>query len=299
MYRNLLEAINALQGRNFAATLPTSGQALAWNDTSKRWEPATVGGVAIGELYSQMERTPASPNAKNEEMGGAISGSWTWNATNGTPSSSAMTTWLDTAAGTDAPLYNINTDIPSALVMRAGTHSPGGGQLVNVYRTFTSTSGTRWAVMAKIQTAWQASGDEFGFFIVKETPGTTVSTPALVDAVWVRFRDQGGSRITATRYASSVPTNLTDFNQPGFPIGAIYVAFTQNTDDKLEAWLSRDGVAWYPTSGGITSTSINGQVVNVGFRLYNNGISAFCLGIVEWVRFLEGNNNLWLMGMGN
>lgn len=44
-YRNLLEPDSSLQGRNLSATAPTSGQALIWNDTTKRWEPGAGAGT--------------------------------------------------------------------------------------------------------------------------------------------------------------------------------------------------------------------------------------------------------------
>src|SRR5262245_2651277 len=41
-YRTLLEPDSGLQGRNIATTAPTDGQALVWNNTSKRWEPCST-----------------------------------------------------------------------------------------------------------------------------------------------------------------------------------------------------------------------------------------------------------------
>ena len=48
--------VTGLQSRDVAATLPTDGQVLTWNNTDSRWEPSTVavsGGNTLEQAYNQ------------------------------------------------------------------------------------------------------------------------------------------------------------------------------------------------------------------------------------------------------
>lgn len=64
MRKDWLQPTADLQGRPVAATLPTDGQALTWNDTNKRWQPGTPTGGGIGPVSAQAS-SPVTVNSSD------------------------------------------------------------------------------------------------------------------------------------------------------------------------------------------------------------------------------------------
>lgn len=245
---------------------------------------------------TDMDTAPASPNAKNEEFTGAMTGA-TWIANTGTPTSSSTRSDFapfDGSTGVDItnPLYSINGIFPGMLAMRA----KNGARLL-VYKAFAPAAASAWAMGAKVRLVG-ASGIEDRIMV-----GVSAAVPTL----------------TSTEPANSLQAELRASTTMDYTLGAIvpasrpaasgaahqpfaYLALTGHTDGKIRVWYSLDGLGWsfIYTLAETTSPGGTGGVVQYAYLYHNDYHSSGepSVALVEWWRFLEGSNDLWALGGG-
>lgn len=225
---------------------------------------------------------PDSPNAKNEEFDEPMDAAWTFISNHPTPIS--VGTGRPFTVPSTVPKYNVDTDIKSGLVLRTVS-----GYNVMAYRPFVPTPGTKWAIMARLSIGQQTNDTGAYITLHKELP----TNPYYYDGDCIAL---GIRRLNdVVEYAREFAFNGGFLGEAQHQISGPmkFLAFTGNTDNSVWSWWSDDGVCWrylnqrsgIPTNGNIKYLS-----------LWNNGNGFGGYSAWDFVRFLEGDNDLQLLG---
>ena len=252
-----------------------------------------VSGSTATIYHRPFDRPPASPNAKNAELDSTFSSSWTWRASSGTPTSGALGYFMDTQPAN--PTYNFNSDLPGALVMM-----PALGGLMKAYIAFSPTTGTRWAVAARLGVMNPSGTDDQVRLVIENGVPSSSSADPSSGVVLDLGCQTGTAYFTLRSYKynggslNGSVTSITTLSP------SIYVAISgEATSNRIKAWWSSDGISWALLENFVGLT-INGGVNYVSLTTkdgHNNSTSA-AVGVFEWIRFLEGDNTLWNLGLG-
>lgn len=261
--------------------------------------PGGGGGGTVGTAvsWSQFDEEPsATAHADNEEMTAALDGAWTWQAQSGTPTNAALGNWHDTT--NTEPTWNLNSDVLGALVIR-----PKSGEIFKVYRSWAPATGTRWMVAAKVRLC-KSSGttDRVMFTVANAAPSSSSETPTNGVSLWIEnagtnngqdFKVQGEWRNGAGGLDVRTVSNYQG--------QTVYFAFVAKTDNYIYYYWSQDGLAWnlmyqiFSNSDLLTNT-----VTHVWISVRDGDTTNSqtpCIGIVEFIRFKTGSNNLWELSM--
>jgi hypothetical protein len=237
--------------------------------------------------WSGLDEAPVTANAKNEEMLAALT-SATWIASSGSPTNTTWTTFWDDSTGPADPRYNVDGTIPGCLVMQ-----PKSGARLMVYKSFAPASGTKWAIVAKIHMFFPSgTNDYIRVGISNATP--TVSSDDVTNSIAGELR---ATDIINT-YLASIRPGVQTLAGATSDASAGYIAIVGRTDNSIRTFLSRNGIAWR-LGEALTGATINGAVnyayIYVG-DYHNSGMPV--IAMVEYWRFLEGDNNVYAMGLG-
>lgn len=246
---------------------------------------ASGGSSGGGESWTPAD-TPAAAGDYDEEMDGALDAAWIWQASSGTPAEdNNFTNWVDTAPSD--PRYSVNGKLPGNLMLQ-----PVAGQIIKTYRAFPYAADIRWVIGAKVRLLGATGTDDrIVFAVEKDTP--TASRDEAYDGINVVLR-RSGNNSSVRSYLMNGGSSTPIAPSESLAVYTAYFAISQNTDNKLTAWISLDGVGWTRLSNLITGQPINGNVgyVFISVRDYaNTSGTGPVIGVVDWIRFRNGTND--------
>lgn len=251
------------------------------------------GGTASAVSWTQADEVPTGPNSHDDEFEDSSGSGWTFQASTSTIQNQSLGEWQEDTAPTD-PQWNIDTDIPSALVLSAEV----GVNNIKAYKAFAPTSGTRWAILAKVRVVIMQFGTNNSpgcrLWVENTTPTAANYVPTdgvVIDLTWVSNVWQGRSySINNGGAAANVTTGASQ--------STMYLGFAGQTDNGITTYISEDGLA-FRRLFKYTGLDINGAVSHVVIASGAVNASNHSITICEWIRFLEGSGNLWDLGSGN
>lgn len=251
----------------------------------------TYNGAAVWVTpFNVWDVPPATPNASNEEMNAALNVAWTWQASAGVPTNQSLGDWVNTQPA--APSYNVNSNIPSALVIMPATT----GRQLKVYRGFAPGAGTEWAVATKMSLVASAGANDRCLVALAKEAIPSSGSDEPTDGVDILIRNNNtGYEAQFVRWNGGVGTVVTIVGLS--PNTELYAAFTAATSNAITGWISTNGINW-TNLGTVSGLNINGNV-NTVWMAARSDVSASTIGAFEMIRFLTGNANLWALGMGN
>lgn len=230
-----------------------------------------------------LDPQPVSPNAANEEMLATTSG-LTFLTSSGSITNGAIASVFNSATPSTAN-WNSNSDFPGALVMQ-----PLNGQVLKGYKAFAPAAGTAWAVACKVRMAPTASADNprVSLVVTKDaTPSAAGDEPT--DGIICQFEAQGGGQCTVRGYSFNAGGGSSATNTTSTPATSAYLGIVAKTDNSIQCWGSYDGVGWFLIQS-YSGLNVNGAVANAYIAVKSAAVC--CYGVVEWLRFLSGSNNL-------
>jgi hypothetical protein len=245
---------------------------------------------------------PRAPHAANLEVkdkaAGAIPSGWTVLGNSGSTPTLQTLAGLFNNAGPNTNSHDINGDGCRGRWL----FTTAGAKVIHAYRAFAPASGTKWCAVVKVAyAAWStlSTDDRITFYLSKIVP-TTSDGDLTADCVVFEWRpaipDLRSFTVTAGT-GSALTSGGAQIN-PALAVSPLYLAFTCETDNSIILWASRDGAAWHKLQR-YTTGSIIGNVNYAGVSLNDaSGGADFTAGF-EFVRFLEGDNNLWKLGFGS
>jgi hypothetical protein len=258
-----------------------------------------AGGTSSGGAWSAFDTAPASPNAADDEFNSAtLDGDWTLSSQSAATEASILGDHpFDTVAS--AAKWNVHTDIPGALLMQ-----PKSGEIIKVYKTFAPTTSTRWAVLAKVNLYLLQRDSRLSLGVTKDASPSS-SSDSMTDSFHVQIRKSDASDemdIRAYYMNGGSPGGVTIYPGSKWGFGTAYLALTSLTSNAMRSWCSLDGIGWSCVSE-MSGQNINGAVTKVWLSVRDasggdRGSWGTTVGIVDYIRFLEGDSTLWKLGMG-
>jgi hypothetical protein len=245
-----------------------------------------------------MDVPPTSPDSIDNEFNSSMSG-WTFQASSGTPTEATLGEWQE-GTNPSNPTWNVNTDIPSALVMQALT----GVNTMKCYRSFAPSSGTRWAIFGKCRLVRLASGAANSLrtrlFIENTTPTAANDFPADGIVLELSWDTTSPAHYECRAFSVNNGSTGTITAIELYNLGTLYVAMTCNTSNAISAWVSQDGISWILMST-YSALDINGTVSHVALTAGGTNASDEGIAVWEFIRFLQGvsSGNPWDLGAGN
>jgi len=238
------------------------------------------GAASTAVSWSQLDEVPTGPG-------------WTAISTSGTPTNATLGEWQEFSPPATDPLWNADTDIPSALVMYPLT----GANNLTFYRTFAPSSGTRWSIVAKVRLVVLdenvANGPRAHLYVENTTPTATDDAPTdgiVVELSW----DQTHWECRSFQEQNGTPSNIETVDGAS----TMYLGLAGSTDNAIRAYVSGDGLGWVLLRS-YSGIDINGAVSHVAITAGQANTSEQVIAIWEFVRFAEGSGNLWDLGAGN
>lgn len=243
------------------------------------------GGGGGGTSWTPADAVPTTANAANEEMTGPLDAAWIWQASSGIPTQQTLGEWPSVAP--TVPEYNVNSDIPGTLVMR-----PLNGQRLKVYRPWPIV-GTSGCVVVKIRVAHTTgSDDRVNVALERDVPTASKDEPTRGPLVQLRANGSAGRDIRVYRFNGGGATGTVVTNT--MHASVLYIGFTSFTDNSIQVWWSEDGVGWH-RAVKFSAEDINGNIGYIFISAYDSNTSdgVPVVGIVDWVRFVDGSTNMW------
>lgn len=250
--------------------------------------PNTIG-FPMGDL-----RKVTNINARNCEFLGAPTFSgWNWQVSTGSLTQATASGWVS-YVGT-AQNYNYNYDVPSHLIVQ-----PAPGTIMKFYTQWSPPPYTNWAVAAKVGLN-NARHSNDAITLVASVYGPSAASADPTHGVGIQLKHNGINNDIASFYynggaKSGTLTMATTWST------MVYLAILCNAAGELHTYTSIDGINW----------SWNAIWNNAAYLFNTIGIShvwistvetagatnTSVIGTVDWIRFLEGSNNLWELTTG-
>ena len=255
--------VTKLQGRNVAATAPSDGQALVWDNATTSWKPGTVasGGSSSPALttygFYSPDKPPTSPSNFDDEFGG-----------------NALTGWSSFGAS-DVTISQADH------LLKLKQNSLSGYNLSGIYKPIPSGD---WSVISKIAlNAGAGSGSAYaegGIVFYEDAADITkkLKTVSIYNTAGAIIVGQNELWTNRTTYASAT--------QPGASIDAIkyqnfYYLRVDKVGTNIIVYYSSDGVDWNAVGA---SMAIGFTPLHLGLFVYNSATGAVASMICDWIR---------------
>lgn len=228
-------------------------------------------------------------NARNcEFLGSPTFSGWAYQASSGTPTVATVSGWVAYTGST--PYYNINYDVPSHLVMM-----PGVGTNMKFYTQWSPPPYTNWAVAAKVGIN-NARHSNDSIQLTASTYGPSAASNDPTHGVTLKLKHNGINNDITSYYHNGGALSGALTLQTNWAV-VVYFAILCNAAGELHGFVSVDGINW--TWMAIWNNSayvFNTQGIShvwIATVETAGATNTAAVGTVDWVRFLEGSNNLW------
>lgn len=269
------------------------GDILTYDFASSLWKnkPNAGGGGGSADVVpvTSIDAPPVTPNSHDMEFDDNGS-SLTFQHSAGTLTNASVSNWINSGS-TSNPTWNSNSDLGSALVMQ-----PNHGGNMKVYGTFAPTSGTKWLVITHVRLMNANDGDDrINFVVSKDAPSSSGDETG--NGYNFQLRNNTNNVNLQTRcYENNNGSNSHTVGDSGSYENGLYMCFLGDTDNSIATLVSRNGFEWQQTLKASGSDNIFGNVAYWWVSIADNTGTNTALVVVDFIRFIEGNNDLFALG---